>query len=385
MYKIEAVTYPQAYSDDRTGYQIYSEEDEHYLYWINKYLHFLANKSSNTARQYGYRLCRYLNFLKARDKTYLLATNSDLKAFITSINITEDENTILLTEGSLMESTLRSYLMTIKRFYVYLWEQNRDFLMDLEPTVREKNRKSLLYGNVWEESSYEFLLSPDISSSKKQRVYEKWYSEDEIEAILSAFNTNRDRAMFALTLDGLRIDEVLSIQKNDVDLQQQTVKLTRSKGKTKETARTVILSERSSKLIQDYLFSERDILEMELLEEGKIPDQTLFLNLRKRTDSYGRPVQYTSWQAILKRAAKKAGMDPKRIRTHSGRSTRAQELYNLQSQFPDQLSDSQIKQIMGWKNIDSGNPYKNDLDKQTALNNHNLISSLREEQEDERS
>ena len=282
-----------------------------------------------------------------------------------------------------MESTLRSYLMTIKRFYVYLWEQNRDFLMDLEPTVREKNRKSLLYGNVWEESSYEFLLSPDISSSKEQRVYEKWYSEDEIEAILSAFNTNRDRAMFALTLDGLRIDEVLSIQKNDVDLQQQTVKLTRSKGKTKETARTVILSERSSKLIQDYLFSERDILEMELLEEGKIPDQTLFLNLRKRTDSYGRPVQYTSWQAILKRAARKAGMDPKRIRTHSGRSTRAQELYNLQSQFPDQLSDSQIKQIMGWKNIDSGNPYKNDLDKQTALNNHNLISALREEQEDE--
>lgn len=378
MFKVGKAAYPTVDSDRTIGYQIQAYPNGKHLYWVNKFLHHQANRSENTSKQYAYRLCRFLNFLSEKNKTYLTATNNDLRNFITSINIKSDEKTVILNESALTESTIKAYLITLKRFYVFLSEQDKDFLIDLVENIKSKDKHSLLYGNVFDETTYEFLINPDGLTNKKSRNYERWYSQEQIEAILSAFNTERDKAIFSLTLDGLRIDEALSAYFSNYDAQNRTLQLTRSKGRTKTSPRMVALSERTVKFINSYLVNERDQVESKLLDEGKLISLNLFINLAKRNDSYGRGISYSSWYQILKRAALKAGLDPKRIRTHSGRSTKAQELFNLQAQYPGSLSDNQIKQIMGWKNIDSSNPYKNDLDRQTALNNFNILNKLEE-------
>ena len=114
-----------------------------------------------------------------------------------------------------------------------------------------------------------------------------------------------------------------------------------------------------------------------------LPSEALFLNLKNRADSYGTPVKYHNMLEIIKKAAKNAGLDPKRIRTHSGRSTKAGELFRMQAKNPASITDNQILEIMGWKNLSSAEPYKNRQDKETALENWKLLSKLKEERHEE--
>ncbi|MCV5434271.1 tyrosine-type recombinase/integrase, partial [Escherichia coli] len=59
----------------------------------------------------------------------------------------------------------------------------------------------------------------------------------------------------------------------------------------------------------------------------------LFLNYKGRYK--GRPLKTRNFLNILKDAAEKAGLDRKEIRTHSGRSTRAQELVEIMRDKPE--------------------------------------------------
>ena len=86
MFHVDEVYYPQAHADDVIGYQVNEAGAEDTLFWVNKFLHWTALRSKNTSKQYAYRLCRYLNFLKEKDKSYITATTKDLRNFILSIN-----------------------------------------------------------------------------------------------------------------------------------------------------------------------------------------------------------------------------------------------------------------------------------------------------------
>ena len=71
----------------------------------------------------------------------------------------------------------------------------------------------------------------------------------------------------------------------------------------------------------------------------------------------------------LKTAARKAGFDETRIRTHSGRSTRANEVFTDWSKNPEKYTENDIKDIFGWKSMDSAAPYlnRNDRERQIAI------------------
>lgn len=153
----------------------------------------------------------------------------------------------------------------------------------------------------------------------------------------------------------------------------------RSKGRrTGETNRICVLSQRSTKLLEDYFFNERSFVEEEFLNNGKLITNDIFINLKKHSNSYGNTVKYHNILEIIKRAASNSGLNPKQIRTHSGRSTKASELFKYQSEHPNELSDNQIKDIMGWKNIDSAEPYKNKQDRETALNTAKKLRDIKE-------
>ncbi|MFH4176397.1 hypothetical protein WAJ79_25990, partial [Acinetobacter baumannii] len=62
---------------------------------------------------------------------------------------------------------------------------------------------------------------------------------------------------------------------------------------------------------------------------------------------------------ILKDAAEKAGLDRKEIRTHSGRSTRAQELVEIMRDKPGVgVTETLIKEEMGWTSINTLKVYE---------------------------
>ena len=74
----------------------------------------------------------------------------------------------------------------------------------------------------------------------------------------------------------------------------------------------------------------------------------------------GKPLRYGNYYAILKRCAQRAGLDPGKIRTHSGRSTKVMEYLEHQSLHPeDGITDAVIMESFGWRSADSIIHYRN--------------------------
>lgn len=365
MYRVNKCIYPRKNGEFLDGWIV--ESDDKYPFLVNKFLHQLNYSSANTAKQYAYKLCIFLNYLEnIWNVNYLEAETKHLKKFIRQLQY-GDLLTIGIVEGNKSGFTIQSYLNILKSFYEYLYSQDVELSLEFKEK-RNINPKSYLYGQSWDLMITKLEIDDAFDRSKPPVDYIKWYTEEQKEAILDNLNTYRDKAIFSISLDGCRIDEILSVKMSNYDDSQGILIIHRSKGRqTGNTGRICILSERSCELLEDYLFHERAVVEMDLLQQNKLPDEEIFLNLRKRDDSYGTVVGYHNILEIIKRAAANAGMDPSKIRTHSGRSTKAGELFRYQAEHPDQLTDDQIKELMGWRRIESAEPYKNRQDRETTL------------------
>ena len=356
------------------------ESDDKYPFWANKFLHKINKGSIQSAKQYAYKLCAYLNYLEEIwHIDYLEAESKHLRNFVRFMQYGKNVLPLGVVEGNKSGFTVQSYLNALKSFYKFLHSQ--DVPLNIEFQEKRKSTKySFIYGADWDAMVKDIEIDDVFDRSKLPKEYIKWYTEEEKEAILDNLNSYRDKAIFSISLDGCRIDEILSAKMNNYDDSEGILTLHRSKGRqTGNTGRIVILSNKSKELLENYLFYERAIVEMNLLEKNKLPDEEIFLNLRELDESYGSAVKYHNIYEIIKNAAKRAGLDPSKIRTHSGRSTKAGELFRYQAEHPEQLTDSQIQAIMGWKSLDSAEPYKNRQDKETTLLMAKKLANINEE------
>lgn len=379
MYTVEKCKYPQKANLYKDGWIL--THDTHYPFIPNKFLHQMNNGSSNTARQYAYKLRKFFNYLETNwSLDYRTATTQHLNKFFTYMLYGTNSNIISLNEANRSGFTLESYFSVIKSFYTYLYSQNIDLKVEFKITKKPVSKHSYLYGQYWEDKKTKLFIDNSFERGKPPIRYEKWYTKEQIAAILSNFNTYRDKAIFSISLDGMRIDEILSLRLHDYDSIEGIMELFRSKGKQDgEANRICVLSERSRSLLEEYLFNEREIVEVELMKMGKTIPDNIFLNIKHRKDSFGNPVKYHNALERIKVAARKAGLDPSKIRTHSGRSTKAGELFREQAKNPKNLTDNQILEIMGWSNMTSAEPYKNRQDKETAIENWKRLNKLKEE------
>lgn len=378
MYSVSKCLYPKNNSSFQDGWII--EHDTLYPFWVNKFLHQMNQGSAGTAKQYAYKLCAFLNYLESvHHITYKEATTKHLSLYLKYLRYGSPTNIINIAEENKSGFTIRFYFTVIKRFYQYLYQQDIDIGVALEESARAKNTHSYLYGQQWEETYVKLKIDDAFERGKPPVKYEKWYTEEQQAAIISNLRTYRDKAIFSISCDGLRIDEVLSAQMDLYDDSTGILQLYRSKGRqTGNVDRECLLSERSQSLLQEYFFNERDTVEAELLNDGVVPPNEIFINIKKRDDSYGTSVKYHNILEIIKRAAKKAGFDPSVIRTHSGRSTKAAELFRQQAVEPGSITDNQIQQMMGWRQMSSSEPYKNRQDRETTLANAKLLQEEKE-------
>ncbi|WP_436711180.1 tyrosine-type recombinase/integrase [Brevibacillus formosus] len=359
------------------------------VYRVNVFLDDVGRNSENTGKQYAYRLCKFFQFLEdKRGKSYKQVKKADVMRFIDSL-LFGSESAFYLDKGRVTYGTARHYLTVIKEFYRFLEdEMNVESNIVFERIKSKNSKNSYLYGRIWD-LDISTVLSKRVSRTKSSKEHIKWYTEEEKEAIKENFGTLRDKAIFLLTLQGMRIDEVLSLRIFDYDSENMEVSLYASKGKERgNVGSVVVIPMETAKTIDDYLFNERDQALNRLQEknsEWEFP-QELFINLRSG-ENLCKPVSYRNYLCILKNAAKSAGLNPARIRTHSGRSTKTMELLHYQITHPeDNLTDEHIRQLMRWSNANSITPYINYQDKKLAIESakkiHNRIQGdLKDEQD----
>jgi integrase len=326
----------------------------------NQYIEMKSVNKLGTGKSHAYKLCVFFNFLHEKYHiNYDVATNRQVLAFIDHFIYGDRENLrILDSQDSVCYSTLSGYVSAITDFYRWL-DQTYGSEMVFYEGERRCRPQSYLYGQIYT-YKYKYLIDRVLPDVKGSREYIKWYTDEEKEQLCSKFNTLRDETVFRLTLEGFRIDETLSMRLADYHAAERLIQPSRSKRRQSASTghenklRTVRISKETAKVLNEYLFMERPSAEN---ASGTISDW-IFLILRG--SSVGQPLSYHNFRKILKSCAERCGLEPEKIKTHSGRSTKVMEVLENNTLHPeDTKSDIQIKALFGWSSIDSITPYMN--------------------------
>ena len=330
---------------------------------------FVSNKSKNSleyGKRVGYSLTKYFNFLLKRNVEYWNATDSDIKAYMLYLINFDTKKDEIVSEPTAGYPTIQKQKDILVKFYKFLWQfsdhsvlqinkwqDNNLFEYDTTLTLTWNDVKTIA------DATLDLFLTKYKTSSKE---YLMEYTDDEIKAIYTNFKNYRNRAIFLITLHGMRIDEVLSIKLKDYSPQKNTVKPSRSKGTGRGRKRTVVLGDLVVNIIENYILHERNPAEV----KAKKHNDFLFVNTRSVENEIAFN-EYTasSYRSTLISAAKKAGIK-ENVRTHTGRSDKATKLVKSMVNGDLQISDEIIRQIMGWKSIESIRPYVDHANEEIA-------------------
>ncbi len=234
--------------------------------------------SKNTLGAYRADLMTLGRGLSEIDKTIEQANKSDLLDFIAK----------RVESGAKPRSTARQ-LSSFRRFFRYIM---REGMRGSDPTA-------------------------DIEMPRIGRSLPKSLSEDEVDALLNAPNTDeplghRDRAMLELLYaTGLRVSELINLRQSQVNFNQGVLRIV-GKG---DRERLIPLGEESQRWLLEFIDGPR----MEILLER----QTDYLFPTRRGD---RMTRQAFWH-IIKRYAEKAGVRQK-MSPHSLRHAFATHLLN---------------------------------------------------------
>ncbi|MBT8099974.1 MAG: site-specific tyrosine recombinase XerD [Gammaproteobacteria bacterium] len=234
--------------------------------------------SQNTLGAYRADLMTLGRGLSEQDKSIDMADKADLLGFIAK----------RVESGAKPRSTARQ-LSSFRRFFRYI--------------MREGMRKS--------------DPTADIEMPRIGRSLPKTLTEDEVEALLNAPNTDeplghRDRTMLELLYaTGLRVSELINLKQSQINFNQGVLRIV-GKG---DRERLIPLGDESQRWIRDFIDGPR----MEILLER----QTDYLFPTRRGD---RMTRQAFWH-IIKRYAEKSGIG-KKMSPHSLRHAFATHLLN---------------------------------------------------------
>ena len=331
------------------------------MFEVNQWIEAKSLRKVSTGKTYAEKLSVYLNYLDFCGMEYDAATNKHVTTFIQNLIYGSlNDLKIRSVETVVTYGTLSQYVTVITDFYKWL-DNNCESQMYFKTKAGSvRARKSFLYGQIYS-YDYKYIVDRYLPGLKGGKEYIKWYDDGEKQAICANFLTLRDESVFRITLEGLRIDEALSIRLENYNATERMIQPSRSKGRASVSEghfnplRTVALPGETCTILNRYIATERMMAE----NESGIISQYIFINLRKG-NGFGQPLSYRNYLAVLKKCSERAGLDSKKIRTHSGRSTKAMEYIEHQILHPeDGLSDAVLLECLGWRSTDSIEPYRN--------------------------
>ena len=377
-YKVKKTSYWNPAIGNTRGYQIWDGDNT--AFFINMWLHELT---SNTARTYAYEVCSWLNYCASIGKSYLTADEHDLNTYINDMRFKDTDGIFHVDHSNHRYATIRKHINSITAMYSYI--ENIGAAKQM-PVVIEKDtgasQYSYLANITWTKERKKLIVNKYIDRYKPKKKYVKWYSDEQIGAILDNLKLLRDKTIFLMTLDDMRIDEVLSLRMDDYNPHDRSVIAYRSKGRvTGETGRGVALSDNTVKMLEDYLMFERAPIEYALLAAGSSIAANIFINETKGI-YYGNPVGYQNFRKILRLAGDKAGIDGDMIRTHSGRSTSVMRDILYHVEHPELLSLEDIRIKYGWSSITSIRPYLDTSNPLLSMKNRKLLDKVKQTLDD---
>lgn len=324
------------------------------MYEVCEFLDFMSINSINTGKTYANALLKYFRYLDTINIEYDKVEDfKTIRKYVIYRLYGTDFKKVKSIEPKKAFYTIAQEISIIGRFYRWLEDNRKGFKnpIPVEKTKNDRNKnltKKFLYGQIWEGESREKIIKN--LKYKSNRKYKKWYTEEEKEALIANFLTIRDKVIFLISIEGgCRIDEILNLKYYNYDNLERTIYIDTSK----TFDRHIVLPQYVCDEIDRYIMTERQEV------EAKVGvSEWLFLNMREGKH-IGKKLTYRNYYEILKRCAKRAGLNPEEIITHAGRSTRVQELIEHQALYPeDGITDAIIMEIFGWSSIDSIKPYK---------------------------
>jgi integrase len=153
----------------------------------------------------------------------------------------------------------------------------------------------------------------------------------------------------------MRIGEILGLKLDHFDPFEPSLNIVReqnieNRARAKTTERKLHIYAHLAEMIQTYITTERT-------EANILGYDYLFLNNQGKHK--GKPLKTRNFLRILKDAGEGAGLVKSEIRTHSGRSTRAQQLVELMREKPElMITKTFIDEEMGWRSEHSVKPYE---------------------------
>ncbi len=201
---------------------------------------------------------------------------------------------------------------------------------DYKPETK-RNVKSIAKG-FWKHAfgNDEFYPEPvrwiKTSLRRKDRLMpEQLLTEEDVLRMLDAANNARDKAIIATLFDaGIRVGELLSMKRRDVDLESNPAH--------------IVVNGKTGMRRVPVLFSV-PYLAQYLNEQKRKPDEYLWNVVGSWAGLTQRP-DYSAIRMMLQRVAAKVGV-AKRVNPHSFRHARA-------TYYANRLSDQQLKQFFGW-------------------------------------
>ncbi|MDA2760488.1 tyrosine-type recombinase/integrase [Bacillus cereus group sp. Bc005] len=347
------------------------------------WLDFVSINSYLTGERYAYALLRYLRYLKRINIHYKDVTKQRvIEEYVKQLLGLNEK--ILNVDTNMTYTAVKMNVSVLKSFYYWLEDNMK--VMHNPITYESKDIKNIkfkeikfLYGQIWEFNVEQTILSR--LTYKQKRNHLKWYSEEEKENISKFLPTLRDKLIFQISVEtGMRIGEILSLRLGDFDphnnwlsvIKRDNIK-NQAKAKTKE--RDVPIYETLSEQIQIYKENERRKSDIYYSEY-------LFLNHKGKYK--GEPLKARNFLHILKSAAEKSGMKRSEIRTHSGRSTRAQELVEIMREHPELgVTEGLILEELGWSSVRSLKVYEKGYTKKQRKKVMDKIRTIVIKQSDE--
>lgn len=327
------------------------------LFRVNQWLELKSIKKESTGLEYAKKMAVFLNWLDGHGESFERATNRHVRQFLHFLVFGDlRDGKIKSLQSTVSSSTLNQFVTIITGFYRWLDDIGQTEMIWNSKTVQAN--RSFLYGQIYS-YEYRYLVDGYAAMLRPGREYIKWYGQEEKEKLCGNFNTLRDEAVLRLTFEGFRIDEALSVTLDSYNATDRVIQPTRSKGRAdvggrSNHLRVVALPEGTCNLLDRYIQTERAAAET----ESGIINQYLFINLNAGKKQ-GLPLRYHNYLKILKRCARRAGLDENKIRTHSGRSTKVMEFLEHQALYPeDNITDVIIMESLGWRSFASIDHYR---------------------------
>ncbi len=271
---------------------------------LRRFVEEQASVGLSEYRQLWY-LTHLVPFAEELGEAFLDPAEEQIRELVAAVN-----------RSQLAEWSKRNKRTALKRFYK--WHLGRD--EEYPPCVRWVKTKG---GN------------------HKRTLPEDLLSKDEIRALIEAAVNPRDRALIALLADGgLRIGEALNLRVKDVHPDKHGAYLTVPTGKT--GARRVRLIESVPHLaVWRRVHPLRDDEEAPLFCYLSAQDPGEGETRRTRGHARGDSLQYAAARKALRDAAARAAVDPKKVKPHNFRHTRATILAKTVAEAP-------LEAQMGW-------------------------------------